>query len=280
MDENSLLYWFFKVKDLGIPVPKTEIVRLSPEEIQAYQTGEEDCFNLDRLESEIRKVVEKGFVLPVFLRTDQYSHKHYWKKSCYLNDLTVLSRHLFEIISGSANADFLGLPLEAIVVREFIPMDSRFHAFSEEMPVNPERRYFIRNGKILCHHPYWIPDAILKGTPKRLPDNWRELLTERKIDLFSVEGLEQREKIMISPLPINWKEIGEEINYESKEEIILLTDYSSRVAKAVSGFWSVDFCRAKDKRWILIDMALGEKSWHPEGCKYCDKLDSFYSQGL
>ena len=36
----------------------------------------------------------------------------------------------------------------------------------------------------------------------------------------------------------------------------------------MKGYWSVDYWKAKDGRWILIDMAEGEKSWHPSKCKY------------
>lgn len=34
------------------------------------------------------------------------------------------------------------------------------------------------------------------------------------------------------------------------------------------GYWSIDFCKAKDGRWILIDMATGERTWHKEDCEY------------
>jgi hypothetical protein len=51
---------------------------------------------------------------------------------------------------------------------------------------------------------------------------------------------------------------------ETEEEVELLSDYAQTIADAVDGYWSVDFCKAKDGRWIFIDMAVGEDSWHPE----------------
>lgn len=236
LDKNSLLYWFPKIKNLEIPIPKTKIVGLTSQEIQAYHHSEGDCFNLDRLSAEVERTIMSDFSLPVFLRTDQYSNKSFWEKSCYLDSLGNLQRNLMEIISGSAMADFLGLPIETIVVREFIPMDTRFTAFSGNMPVNPERRYFIRDGQVLCHHPYWIEEAIEKGTRRGLPPNW--------------------------------KEIAREINTEAPDEIKLLTGYSQKVAEVMEDFWSVDFCKAQNGQWILIDMALGKQSWHPSECKY------------
>ena len=117
-------------------------------------------------------------------------------------------------------------------------MDSKFTAFYGEMPVNPERRYFIKDGKIQCHHPYWIEEAIEKGTDsKKLPNNWKKVLKE--------------------------------INTETKEEIKLLSKYTNQIAKVFpKGYWSIDFCKAKDGEWILIDMATGGSSWHDDKCKY------------
>ena len=108
MNKNSLLYWYPKIKDLGIQIPKTEIIKLIDKEINEYYNGEVDCFNLDRLTSEIEKTIKSNFQLPIFLRTDEYSAKHFWKKSCYLDNIDNLKSNLMEIISGSRLADILG----------------------------------------------------------------------------------------------------------------------------------------------------------------------------
>jgi len=235
--KSSLLYWFPKIKNLGIPTPRTEIVTLTEQEKDTYYRGEGDCFNLERLTNKVSEIIQERFSLPVFLRTDEFSNKHLWGKSCYLDNLDNLQRNLFEIICGSKLADMMGLPIEAIVVREFIQMDTRFRAFYGEMPVNPERRYFIRNGKLECHHAYWIEDAVESGTP-------------------------------VEKLPKNWRQLAKEMNTETKKEVELLTNYSQKIAEVIDGYWGIDYCKAKNGRWILIDMAEGEKSWHPSKCKY------------
>jgi hypothetical protein len=237
MNKSSLLYWFPKIAGLGIPVPRTEIVRLTQGEIQAYRRCEGDTISFPRLNGQVKRVIQDMFPLPVFLRTDEYSGKHGWKKTCFLDNLDNLDRNLAGVIEGSLTVDVLGaLPIEAIVVREFIPMDTEFYAFSGEMPVNPERRYFIRNRKVECRHPYWIEDTIAEATPR-------------------------------DKLPRNWKKILESMNTQSESEIKLLAEYAERIAKVLPGYWSVDFCRARDKTWYLIDMAEGDKSWHPK-CRY------------
>ncbi len=34
--KSSLLYWYPKIKNLNIPVPRTEIIKLTPKEIDNY----------------------------------------------------------------------------------------------------------------------------------------------------------------------------------------------------------------------------------------------------
>ena len=231
-DENSLLYWLPKIKKLGIPVPRTEILKLPFTLGDWYKWCDGEDIGMAKYVPEIKK---KALLIgyPLFLRTDHLSGKHRWKDTCYVKKEEVLMNRVSRLVEESLTADIIGVPIHALVFREFIEMDSRFTAFYGEMPVNPERRYFIRNGQVLCRHPYWIDEAVEKGTPKgMLPDNWREL--------------------------------AKEMNKETEEEIELLTSYAEKVASILDGYWSVDFCKAKDGRWILIDCGLGYVSWHPK----------------
>lgn len=235
--EDSLLHWYPKTKDLGILTPKTSIIELNDKEREDYKGQDIDAFDYSRLVNEITRTIDSEYKLPVFLRTDFFSGKHLWKKTCYLSDINNLRDNLFELFCESVLADLFGLPLEAMIVREFIQMDTIFKAFYGEMPVNPERRYFIREGKVICRHPYWESKVFTRreGIEEKLPKNWRVLLAEA--------------------------------NKETEKEINLLTEYSERVGKVLDGFWSVDFCKSKKGIWYLIDMALGEQSWHPPSCE-------------
>ncbi len=240
INKDSMLYWFPLIKDLDIPQPITEITLLTEEELDTAHNEQIAKSLLKRIE----KIITQNFQLPVFIRTDLSSGKHYWEKSCFYNGTRELWMHLWEVIEFNLCADVMGLPFEALAIREFIPMDSKFTAFSGNMPVNPERRYFVDKGKVLCHHPYWFEEAI------RHP---------------SLE---------------NWREILEKVNIEDKQEVKFLTDYAQRVARVLSGFWSVDFCKAKDGRWILIDCATGERSWHPKDCEFYGTVKIDYMADL
>ena len=152
MDKSSLLYWYPKIKNLDIPQPKTETILLTEKELSTTYNEQISKSLLERTE----KVITQEFNLPVFIRTDLSSAKHYWKKSCFYDGTNELWKHLWEVIEFNLCADIMGLPFKALVIREYIPMDSRVTAFIGSMPVNPERRYFIDKGKVLCHHPYWF----------------------------------------------------------------------------------------------------------------------------
>lgn len=227
IDPNSMTLWFPKIENLDIPQPKTLFVPLTPTELGRLYKEALPNSVVDKVREKCKEI---GY--PVFVRTDLSSGKHQWDRSCFIESDAKLSDNLYEIQEFNVCVE---LSFVCFVVREYIPMDERFKAFGG-MPVNPERRYFVRNGKVVCHHPYWVEDAI--GSDSRMP---------------SVD---------------NWRELTKEVNTETPDEVYLLTQYAETVSALFPGYWSVDFCKAKDGRWILIDMALGEASWHERTCKW------------
>lgn len=237
MDKTSLLYWFPLIKNLPIPMPRTTWVEIPFEAFCDFMDSPDtkpDKLKIGDYTQDIkRKAKEIGY--PLFLRTDLSSGKHSWDKSCYVDKEENLLKHVWKVVELNFIADVLGLECSALVFREYIPMASQFTAFWGNLPINPERRYFIRDGKVECHHPYWT-DAIVGP---HLPE----------------------------PSRSNWKELLGQMDKEPDREVSLLTQYAGRVAQVISGYWSVDFCRADNGEWILIDLAEGEKSWHPECSK-------------
>lgn len=185
--------------------------------------------NAENLDMKLIKKVAGRIGYPLFLRTDQASGKHSWDRTCYVPDSKSLKSHIFEVISFNYGADICGLPFKALIFRKYIQMDTLFTAFWGNMPVNPEVRFFINNGNIACYHWYWIEDAI--KNPSR--DDWKELIAKAK-ETVEIDKLKQE---------------AQKVAGEFKE-----------------GYWSVDFCRSKDQKWYLIDMATGEDSWHDESC--------------
>jgi hypothetical protein len=126
-------------------------------------------------------------------------------------------------------------------VREFIYLSYRFRAFGG-LPIGCERRYFIRDGEVICHHPYWVKEAIKFYQQSK---NWENL---------------------------PWQMWLKELNTESEIEVRILTNIAEMVGSVLPGSWSVDFAKDREGKWWLIDMALAEQSWHPP-CK--NKLSNY-----
>ena len=54
------------------------------------------------------------------------------------------------------------------------------------------------------------------------------------------------------------------MNRLTEEEQNELNEYACKIAKVFDDYWSIDFCRGKDGKWWCIDLATGDRSWHPE----------------
>lgn len=229
LDLNSLIYWYPKIKDLPIPQPETVVIPIPKDMLDHLMVEEVPQSFVDLVRD------SNPFGYPVFVRTDQASAKHEWEIGAFVESADKLYRCLYETISHNLCAGLFGLPFIAIVLRKYIPMQSSYKAF-RGMPVNPERRYFVKDGKVICHHAYWIEDAICAYGTTKLPSNWRELSAE--------------------------------MNHESDCEIAQLSTYAEAVSAKVAGHWSVDFCKGADGLWYLIDMAQAKSSWHPEDCPH------------
>lgn len=223
----NLSYWFPRLEASGVRVPKTRII-------------DTDCKLTSLLDGRISRgyttfieqlrLVTNAMGYPCFLRTGLTSGKHDWEHTCFLTKSKDLERHVLAIVEYSEETDMLGLPTNEWVVREYIPMESSFTAFHGKFPVNRERRYFIKDGKILCHHTYWP------------------------------------EKAMRNPSVPDWKQKLEALNTDTDEDRERLDELSLLVAQRFDGAWSLDWAKGKDGHWYAIDMAVANRSYHWEGC--------------
>jgi hypothetical protein len=229
--KSSMCYWYPKIKNLDIPQPKTEIVELKKDHVELMAILEDDFSVLDDVWSDIIKAARKiGF--PLFMRTDHYSAKHNWKDTCYVEKEEYLKQHISTLFDCSYSLDIVGLPLTALVFREYIPMNTIFKAFYGQLPINPEYRIMIKNGVIDRMFWYWVEDAIEISRFNPQVKNWKRVLKNAQKSVTA-------------------------------ETMMKLQDMATLVEKEVEGYWSVDFCQAKDGTWYLIDMGAGNLSWQP-----------------
>jgi len=229
LDKNSLVYWFSKTKDMDlVPQPETIYIPLNRDEGIKFMDEEP----LSEFVKACKEAAEK-LSYPVFIRTDQASSKHNYERAALVKSEDDLEFAIAQTIEFNFIADFLGLPFEYMVFRKFIPLYSTFKAF-KGLPIAKERRYFINDGKIVCHHPYWPEDAIRNPTKR------------------------------------NWKSLLKKMNHEDPDEIQTLTNYAELIAKKIGNEgWSIDFaCHENNQIWYFIDAALAKDSYHPEDCSH------------
>lgn len=225
--QSSMFYWFPKIATLGngIRVPKTVMIQTDFSAMLAMimEGRPEDLPTVERTVEDVR-VAANLLGWPVFLRTDQLSDKHSWRRTCYCPDLETLSHHMGNLTESSYMLLDMQTQSTGFAVREFLRLKSSFTAF-EGMPVAREFRFFVEGDKVIHWQPYWPPDSIREPSAT----DWRELLAE--------------------------------MNEITAPEFAVLEAQSVTVGRAIPGQWSVDFAQDVDGKWWLIDMARGEVSF-------------------
>lgn len=227
-ERTSMLYWYPEVKDV-LPTPKTKFIKLEKCENSPYGVIWD--------EEEVHEAIQELGGYPAFIRTDLASDKFWMKEGSRVENEDELMRHIARVIEFNQLASVIGLPFVCLAVREWLNLDHKFKAFYGT-PIAKEIRVFIRDGEVECYHFYWPEEAIKFFRDTEEPDNWQELLKETREETIARE--------LTEALDLAWD-----------------------VAKIFDGdgYWSVDFALTEEGDWYLIDMAEGEKSWHPE-CKY------------
>lgn len=225
MNKNCLSYWFPKLKEANLPVPKTTILEMSDKDLEdIYEIFKLGMANITFFREAEKAALEIGF--PVFLRSGLTSAKHDWSTTCFTCTIPDVKEHIINIIYFSA---CVGIPgTRIIAVREMLPIQPvgiclNYHG----MPVNREFRYFVKDGKIICKHPYWPKESLDKG---------KCLITDK-----------QYEDLCKFP--------NEEVD-----------NLAIEASKVVDGYWSVDLLETVDG-WFITDMAKGEDSFHWKDCE-------------
>lgn len=233
MNPNSALRWLPVITDAGLPVPRTVIVPYSHRECVSIFDGEASV-EFSRLSDAVMSAArEVGF--PAFIRTDLSSAKHSGPSAYRIEQ----DGHN-EPIARTMEDNELKFWIErygpsAFLVREFLPLEAKFEAFSG-LPVNREFRVFSAGLHDLCIHPYWPHDAVDGHVNEGKYPNWRE-------DLSLLHQLPDDESDMIQRL--------------AREAVLAICRAEKRIE-----FWSVDFAQDVNGNWWLIDMATAADSYH------------------
>lgn len=228
--KNSITYWLPILNKYGVKCPRTIIVHgyinYPPHLMDMDYFSEPEFVPLcNRIAQAATQI---GY--PCFIRSGQTSNKHDWMESCFLTKSEDIPKHIVNIAEHSVMADPMGNfpPCDFWAVREVIETTPIFHAFSQ-MPIVSERRFFVEDGKILCHHPYWPEEA------------------------FEYEEVD--------------KSLIEKVNEFLKEDEEKLLPIVELIGEKIGGSWSVDMLKDKKGDWWCTDMAVAADSYHWKGCK-------------
>lgn len=221
---NSAVNWWYEVKDLPIPTPYTELV-----DVSEYQSARwlDDGVS-DEVVNQVRNMLDYYFGYPAFVRTDLESGKHSYNNTCLITNKDEIGQHLYKLVSKH----FLPMrphdhSLAAFMVREYLNIESKFTAF-RGLPIGLEVRHFVKDGSWEKGHYYWPKKSIRNANSN------------------------------------NWEQEIDEMVKESKEDLEKHKGMANLIAGAVSGDWSLDFARANNGVWYLIDMARYEDSYMAE----------------
>lgn len=232
--KTDLSYWFPLIEAAGIPVPKTMIIPITEtaqKMIWGLFDGEDIGSFDDPFFQQIKAAAtEMGF--PCFLRTNNTSGKHSWKETCFLPNAEAIPAHIAAIAEFSECADMFGLPWDTWAVREMLPtIPYGICPRYGNMPVCREFRFFVKDGKVQCLHPYWPLHSLEQGS-------W----DGGKITYDALCHLQMSEQ----------------------NELILLAE---RTGAVLGDAWSIDILETKNG-WFVTDLAEAHKSFHWEGCEY------------
>lgn len=256
MNKNCLSYWFPKLQAAGVPVPRTEVIRMpeaAHQQFGSFVNGEGGASAAAEAFSETVRTacVKMGF--PCFLRTGQTSHKHDWKRTCFVSDGDSMLERICRLVEFSECADFLGLPWDVWAVREMLPTRplavlSKYGNF----PLVKEVRVFVAHGMVRCWHPYWPEGAIRQGGCND-PD-----VIAQALDAASFVNK------YASPFGDHWYTIASDVAKAFKDDEAFSVDLipTSRITDDTGEY---------DCGWMVTDMALAARSFHWEGCPHAAK---------
>lgn len=238
VDKNCLSYWFPKLVEAGVPVPRTEIVTAEIDLIPLCDGITPEGFGrfTDRLVAAAKTIGSP----PYFLRTGHGSGKHQWKNTCYWKDVSKVARNVYHLVTWSYTVDIIGLPVSTWVVREMLPVEPiALLPMYGNMPLATEARCFIQHGNIRCIHPYWPAGAIEHGLDPRDPGRVSEAMKLYNTVCQWPHRMHKRLRKIVST-------VGEAFRHD--------------------GSWSVDVLLTK-RGWVVTDMALAARSFHWETCQ-------------
>jgi hypothetical protein len=226
IDLNNISYWFGPLRDSGVRVPETIILRSEIDLSPLPPFGSRPGGIADFIE-EFGQAIASLPGPPYFIRTGHTSFASRWGSTCFLDQIDDLERHIYAFVVNSMKA---GLPIGTWAAREFLRSRPRFW---DGAPVNRAHRFHFCDGDITCYHPCKHPSEV--EFPSR--ERWEELLR------------------CLHDTPRNHVVHLEKMT----RRVAAMPEFANRE-------WAVEWLKIADGDWIAIDMKLSSFVSHWPDC--------------
>ena len=241
-DVHNVSYWFPKVANCGIKVPKT-FVKEIPVELFGHLFIDHPKEDIDCIynwvKNELIPSIPNELRGLIFIKNGAFSNKFDFSTCSIRCNPLEIARSIAEINYASLMFDTGGNT--EIVIRERIPFDERITpTIYHGMPLRNEYRVFydFDNRKALYIANYWDWNYCHDAISHNVTD---KIVYEKVYNRLAEHYVQNREKVMA-----------------------MVEEHMKDVE--LSGIWSVDILEDECHDFWLIDMALGHRSayWNPE----------------
>lgn len=241
-DVNNVSYWFPKVADCGIKVPKT-FVKEIPVELFGHlfiDHPEEDIDCIyNWVKNELMPSIPDDLRGLIFIKNGAFSNKFDFSTCSIRCNALDIARSIAEINYASLMFDTGGNT--EIVIREQIPYNkANTPTIYNGMPLRNEYRVFydFDNHKALYIVNYWDYDYCNESISRNYTD---KIIYNHVYDSLNKHFLVNQGRVM------------------------KMVDVKMKDVEGLSGIWSIDLLEDDNKELWLIDMAIGNRSayWDP-----------------
>lgn len=245
-NENDFSFWFPKVKNCGIPTPKTYFAKVPPREQEPKFTDRLfQAFYMEKPSDDMAVIQEwvdryllmdlmkEGLTGHIFVKNARFSNKFDARGSCNIYGLSDLARAIANINYAAMMHDADGV--DEIVVRQFIESNSRTTpCIYNGLPLRPEFRVFydFDARKIIFTANYWDFDYVF----------WHLHDATDKI-IFAHERVRIQKAFD-----------------ENKSRVEAMVGNAMKRVNGLTGQWSVDILMDEQENLWLIDMAIAQRS--------------------
>lgn len=221
-DRNSMLYWYPKIKDLGIPMPETEFFLLSEEEIDSPMETDWTPMSIlsilqDIPTTEIQERVQSLPTQTAHIRGDYKASRLMGGEG---REITMEPQRIdYEVLELLDSLMMTRFPTRAIAVREWL--DLKTYGESYMSSICSEVRFIVDEGE------------VLGGFVDVYEDDFDRSFSEQ-----------------------DTQEILNDIESSLEADREQLVEWAEGAGKALGDSWSVDFIQDVEDNWYLTDMAL------------------------